>query len=418
MADNKTIIDNCSTSLDVSAEKNVGGFVGLNLNAIIKNSYMNGNVNGKSNVGGFIGLQYISDSTYNVPENVYFNFSKNGIQNAVGGCTLYHNLAALPETELGKGIVGISILENINLNISEEMEYNVTTSPVAVLPFSITSSDSTVVTYNNNKIQGLKSGKAKIFVELKVGTQNMRMESNINVENNSSNIEILSISINKTNISLNEIEMEQVYVIFNPTNHTMTESINWVSSNPNVASVNGNGEILAKSVGTATITATTVNGKSANCLVTVSSGTTNVINEEDVLNYFGLTKKEGYVEGFKLSSNVSDLIVLLSSYPNVKLSSFTNSYGNEISSGVISTNMKFSLEFNQKTYNYIVVIKGDVNGDGLIYATDYVKIKNHIMGKQKLEGAYLRAADVNNDNNIYATDYVKIKNYIMGKGTI
>ena len=28
------------------------------------------------------------------------------------------------------------------------------------------------------------------------------------------------------------------------------------------------------------------------------------------------------------------------------------------------------------------------------------------------------AADINNDGNIYATDYVKIRNYIMGKGEI
>ena len=75
--------------------------------------------------------------------------------------------------------------------------------------------------------------------------------------------------------------------------------------------------------------------------------------------------------------------------------------------------MKFTLKFNQTEYNYTVVVKGDVNGDGLIYATDYVSIKNHIMGKTLLQGAYLLAADVNNDNNVYATDYVSIRNYIM-----
>lgn len=81
--------------------------------------------------------------------------------------------------------------------------------------------------------------------------------------------------------------------------------------------------------------------------------------------------------------------------------------------------MRFTLEFNQTQYNYTVVIKGDVNGDGAIYATDYVKIKNHIMsGNTQLYGAYLLAADVNNDNKVYATDYVKIRNYIMGNGSI
>ena len=40
------------------------------------------------------------------------------------------------------------------------------------------------------------------------------------------------------------------------------------------------------------------------------------------------------------------------------------------------------------------------------------------MGKSSLAGAYLLAADINNDGNIYATDYVQIKNHIMGKTTI
>ena len=80
--------------------------------------------------------------------------------------------------------------------------------------------------------------------------------------------------------------------------------------------------------------------------------------------------------------------------------------------------MKFTLFFNNTEYTYTVVVKGDVNGDGKIYATDYVKVKNHIMGKSSLSGSYLLAADINNDGKIYATDYVLIKNHIMGKTTI
>lgn len=81
---NMTVIDNCSTSLDVSAGKNVGGFIGVNMNGTIKNSFANGKVSGNSNVGGFIGLQYITDNTYKTPENVYFDYSKTKISKAVG----------------------------------------------------------------------------------------------------------------------------------------------------------------------------------------------------------------------------------------------------------------------------------------------------------------------------------------------
>ena len=57
---------------------------------------------------------------------------------------------------------------------------------------------------------------------------------------------------------------------------------------------------------------------------------------------------------------------------------------------------------------------GDVNNDENITASDYVLIKNHIIGTSTLEGTAKIAADVNKDGTISASDYVLIKNYIMG----
>lgn len=62
---------------------------------------------------------------------------------------------------------------------------------------------------------------------------------------------------------------------------------------------------------------------------------------------------------------------------------------------------------------YTVVKKGDCNGDGKITSSDYVLIKNHIMGTSTLEGANKKASDYNGDGNVTSSDYVLIKNYIM-----
>lgn len=67
---------------------------------------------------------------------------------------------------------------------------------------------------------------------------------------------------------------------------------------------------------------------------------------------------------------------------------------------------------------YTVVKLGDCNGDGEVKATDYMKIKNFIMGVSKLSDAEKKAADVNADGKIMATDYMKIKNFIMGVSQI
>ena len=85
---------------------------------------------------------------------------------------------------------------------------------------------------------------------------------------------------------------------------------------------------------------------------------------------------------------------------------------------LIATGVKFGLLINGTEYDYTVIVKGDVDGDGKIFATDYVKVRNHIMGKTSLSEVSLKAADINGDGKIFATDYVKIRNHIMGIGNI
>lgn len=59
------------------------------------------------------------------------------------------------------------------------------------------------------------------------------------------------------------------------------------------------------------------------------------------------------------------------------------------------------------------IVKGDVNRDGKITSSDYVLIKNHIMGTNILSEEAKKYADYNGDGKITSSDYVLIKNYIM-----
>ncbi|MDD6881261.1 MAG: leucine-rich repeat protein [Firmicutes bacterium] len=126
-----------------------------------------------------------------------------------------------------------------------------------------------------------------------------------------------------------------------------------------------------------------------------------------------------YVKGFTLGTDVSAIKNNLNGLDSARLVSFTNNKGTEITSGPVATGMKFTLEINGVRHTKTIVVMGDVNGDGNIKATDYMKIKNHIMNPSaKLQDEYYLAADVNGDGNIKATDYMKIKNHIMGTSTI
>ncbi len=322
-----TIIDNCSTSLNVNATNNVGGLIGLNQNATIKNSFVDGVVKGKTNVGGFIGMQAINQR-YQTPVNVYFYSHDNQNMPGAGGYIQgLHDLSILNQDSLSIGIISITHSKTIMMNQNSTLNLPITTKPSTNLNYTSSISDSNIVKLENHKIVALNAGTTSVFIEIPIGSGKMKLETKVTV-NQSGNL-----------------------------------------------------------------------------------------SEEEVLRKLGLKKKNGYITGFALGTNVK---TIKENFANnkVNVKSFKNSSNVEISDGLISTGMKFTLSLNQKEYHYIVVIKGDVNGDGKIYATDYVKVKNHIMGKSSLSLAYLQAADINNDGNIYATDYVQIKNHIMGKTTI
>ncbi len=59
-------------------------------------------------------------------------------------------------------------------------------------------------------------------------------------------------------------------------------------------------------------------------------------------------------------------------------------------------------------------MRGDVNEDGKITASDYVIIKDYIMGDTQLSDTQKIKADYNGDGKVTASDYVLIKDKLMG----
>jgi uncharacterized repeat protein (TIGR02543 family) len=61
-----------------------------------------------------------------------------------------------------------------------------------------------------------------------------------------------------------------------------------------------------------------------------------------------------------------------------------------------------------------IAITGDLNGDGQISLTDFVKMKAHLLGIATLTGAYAKASDINGDGSSSLTDFVKMKAHLLG----
>ncbi|MDA3881917.1 MAG: Ig-like domain-containing protein [Bacteroidales bacterium] len=101
-------------------------------------------------------------------------------------------------------------------------------------------------------------------------------------------IETESISLNTTAVNIRISENQQLIASIYPEN-TTDKTITWTSADTSIATVNNSGKILGKSIGTTGITATTANGKTATCNVTVRLNTISVdevIISQDFIDMF------------------------------------------------------------------------------------------------------------------------------------
>lgn len=95
----------------------------------------------------------------------------------------------------------------------------------------------------------------------------------IDVKEATGGTEVTSVTLNQTTLNLEVGKTGKLSATVLPAS-AADKSITWSSSKTDVASVSSNGTVNAKKAGTAVITATATNGKSASCTVTVTGGTT------------------------------------------------------------------------------------------------------------------------------------------------
>jgi len=141
-------------------------------------------------------------------------------------------------------------------------------------------------------------------------------------------------------------------------------------------------------------------------VVKVSGSSPSSSKESDIVKKLGVKKNSNYLYNFQVGTTIEKTKNSLKGY-TVSIS------GNKKDN--LKTGQQITISDGKNNYKYTIVVSGDVDGDGKLGATDYVKIKNYIMEKKgsSLNKAQSLAADVDNNGSIGATDYVKIKKSIM-----
>ena len=117
--------------------------------------------------------------------------------------------------------------------------------------------------------------------------------------------------------------------------------------------------------------------------------------------------------GFNEKSEVSKYRTLFGSRYNIKL---LNAKGKEKTTGYMATGDVYALYDSKGNIvdKLIVIVNGDVNGDGKVNAADYIAQRRHILGIIRLDTPYFTAADVNGNGKVQANDYIKLRRFLLG----
>ena len=168
----------------------------------------------------------------------------------------------------------ISLNESsLTLKVGETTTLTATVSPSNATDKTVhwKSTNNSIATVNNGKITAIKSGTATITASTNCNCKEAICKVTvINNEQSStpSTVEVTSIILNKTNVTLEEGKTTTLTATVNPSNAT-NKNVTWSSDNTGVATIN-NGTVTAKKAGIANITAKSNNGKTATCKVTIT----------------------------------------------------------------------------------------------------------------------------------------------------
>ena len=136
--------------------------------------------------------------------------------------------------------------------------------------FNFSSSNNNVISVDaNGNVTGKAAGSATITASHKMDST---CKATTTIEVTEDTKPVTSISLDRTSLDLSVGNTATLTATVLPTDAT-DKTVTWSSSNTSIATVNRSGLVTAVGSGTATVTASTSNGKSATCTVRVAAST-------------------------------------------------------------------------------------------------------------------------------------------------
>lgn len=171
-------------------------------------------------------------------------------------------------------IIGITVSPaSAVIEVGETVQFEATKKPSIGTTEGVTwrSENESVATVDQNGlVTGVGNGVVKITVKSSSGL--IHQSVTVTVQTSPK-----GISINDSlALDLSTKVSDTLQATITPSTANVNKEITWKSDNTGIATVDGNGKVTAVGNGTTRITATTANGKSASCTVTVTTAITSI----------------------------------------------------------------------------------------------------------------------------------------------
>lgn len=215
--------------------------------------------------------------------------------------------------------------------------------------------------------------------------------------------------IKVSSIKFNDIRTSQNMTInLNPTIspiNAYNQTLKYTVDNPNIATIKNN-QLTTLRPGETTITATSTDGSNIKTSFKLTVTDSIFLNSNYTItkNYIGNIKEKTSYQSFYNSLNISS---------NERVKIYNTTKTKEVSSGYIGTGMIIEKKSGTEVYNYTLVVKGDISGDGIIGSFDVLQLRRYIVRLATLSEPAKLAADVNGDNSVGSLDALKMRRHIV-----
>lgn len=316
-----------------------------------------------------------------------------------------------PVIVLDNPVTGITLDQtSVSVEIGETAKIKATVTPSNATEKAITwkSTNEKVAKADNGNITPVSQGTATIIASTANG-----LSASAVVTVTASGIQAEKVTLNADKAELTIGETFEASAIISPAD-TANQLIKWQSSDNNIARVK-DGVITAKSIGTACITATAVNGVSASMTVTVKSK----VVTGDVM-YF--EKPENW--GNSIKCYIWNDTYTNNGWPGVSMEEYSDGiYVIEYPSDKGDINVIFNDGSNQ-TADLKAVVNGYYNKDGYVRteSLEKIEVEKVVVSEQSIEmkpdeeqkiSAYVLPEDAANQKLVYSTtdsNVVKVEN--------